>query len=150
MTSPENSEDKIRIEISNELYYKKNYNILYLYYISVKNEEIFIFIFFMILIMFTLIFSSSLGLAAQGIALILNSTITLQTSIMEFLERLSNLESNMVSVDRLMKYIDIPSEAPYHKEIDISLTNWPCNGEITFKNFVDNHLITINWFFLLV
>jgi len=46
----------------------------------------------------------------------------------------SEVEQNIVSAERVMHYIRIPSEAPYEMESKIDET-WPDRGEIEFQGY---------------
>ena len=46
-----------------------------------------------------------------------------------------DIESNIVSVERVMEYASLPHEAPEIIENKRPSTNWPFNGEIEFKNY---------------
>jgi ATP-binding cassette subfamily C (CFTR/MRP) protein 1 len=46
----------------------------------------------------------------------------------------SEVEQNIVSVERIMQYINIPPEAPYEIEGRVDDT-WPSRGEIEFKEY---------------
>ena len=52
--------------------------------------------------------------------------------------RCANLENDMISMERCIKYMQIVQEAPSHiLEVDNNLIkeNWPQYGEIQFQNF---------------
>lgn len=46
-----------------------------------------------------------------------------------------DIESNIVSVERVMEYAALPPEAPEIIKDKRPSTNWPFNGEIEFKNY---------------
>jgi ABC-type multidrug transport system fused ATPase/permease subunit len=46
-----------------------------------------------------------------------------------------DIESNIVSVERIMEYSELTPEAPAIIEEKRPSTNWPFNGEIEFKNY---------------
>ena len=46
----------------------------------------------------------------------------------------SDLEANMVAVERIQQYFKIPGEASRLTLIDDTLTNWPKEGKIDFVN----------------
>ncbi|AWU74051.1 uncharacterized protein C5L36_0A06450 [Pichia kudriavzevii] len=46
-----------------------------------------------------------------------------------------DIESNIVSVERVMEYATLPHEAPAVIEDKRPAANWPFNGEIEFKNY---------------
>ena len=46
----------------------------------------------------------------------------------------SDLEANMVAVERIQQYCKIPGEAPRSTSSDESLGAWPVEGRIEFTN----------------
>lgn len=71
------------------------------------------------------------GLAGLSISFALNVTQALNWSV----RMASDLEANMVSVERINQYCKIPSEASHNLPSDESLRyNWPSDGRIIFKS----------------
>eukprot|EP00957_Ditylum_brightwellii_P023387 1764716-Ditylum_brightwellii.AAC.1 len=71
------------------------------------------------------------GLAGLSISFALTVTQALNWSV----RMSSDLEANMVAVERIKQYSMIPSEAPRHTEEDKNLPHrWPIGGAIEFKS----------------
>ncbi|KAL7749286.1 hypothetical protein RI367_005438 [Sorochytrium milnesiophthora] len=60
-------------------------------------------------------------------------SISLVSAFMNAVVASCGLETDMVSVERIKQYIDLPSEAPEHT-IDLD-AQWPPAGRITFRNY---------------
>ena len=73
--------------------------------------------------------STFAGFAGLGISLCLSITQSLNWSV----RMASDLESQMVSVERVHEYTSIPSETDKYYQSD-SIADWPKSGDITFKN----------------
>ena len=73
--------------------------------------------------------STFAGFAGLGISLCLSITQSLNWSV----RMASDLESQMVSVERVHEYTSIPSETDKYYQSD-SVAEWPQSGSITFKN----------------
>lgn len=69
------------------------------------------------------------GLAGLSISFALSVTQSLNFSV----RMGSDLEADMVSVERISQYTKLPSEAAEYRSIDDSLNGWPKHGEIIFK-----------------
>jgi ATP-binding cassette subfamily C (CFTR/MRP) protein 2 len=70
----------------------------------------------------------------QTIGIMLTYTKSLQNSLFNLLQALSNLENGMVSLERILQYQTIPCEKPNHLPSD-DLLNWPTKGHIRFQNY---------------
>ena len=71
------------------------------------------------------------GLAGLSISFALSVTQSLNWSCRMF----SDLETNMVAVERIHQYCNIPSEASHHLPDDQNLKySWPSKGRITFTS----------------
>jgi ATP-binding cassette subfamily C (CFTR/MRP) protein 1 len=46
----------------------------------------------------------------------------------------ADLESNLISVERIKEYINLPAEADWTNP-DFGNTDWPSKGKICFKNY---------------
>ncbi|XP_059177499.1 multidrug resistance-associated protein 1-like [Physella acuta] len=67
-----------------------------------------------------------------GLCLTMGLTIT---SNMQLQVRMASLlEMDIVSLERILQYIGLPSEAPQHLECPGHFPEWPLSGTITFKN----------------
>lgn len=53
------------------------------------------------------------------------------------MRQISELETNVVAVERINEYCRIPDEAPWHLKMSkqICVKYWPLNGEIEFRNY---------------
>jgi ATP-binding cassette subfamily C (CFTR/MRP) protein 1 len=70
------------------------------------------------------------GLAGLSISFALSVTQSLNWSV----RMSSDLEAQMVSVERIQQYCRIPSEAPHNQPIDNTMGSWPSRGEIIFSS----------------
>jgi ABC-type multidrug transport system fused ATPase/permease subunit len=78
------------------------------------------------------------NVSAQSCSIIFTYSVLLQEYLGSIYNRCANLENDMISMERCIKYTQIIQEAPSHvPEIDDNLINqnWPQNGEIEFKNY---------------
>eukprot|EP00026_Physarum_polycephalum_P008777 Phypoly_transcript_08878.p1 GENE.Phypoly_transcript_08878~~Phypoly_transcript_08878.p1 ORF type:complete len:352 (-),score=56.36 Phypoly_transcript_08878:57-1112(-) len=66
----------------------------------------------------------------------LSLTYALQlTAVLNFLVRQSaEVETQIVAVERVIEYVDLPTEAPYHLPNSRAPSDWPSAGEIRFEN----------------
>ncbi|KAK8801165.1 hypothetical protein WA158_001935 [Blastocystis sp. Blastoise] len=71
-----------------------------------------------------------IGLAALSISYALNVTQTLNWVV----RMAADMETQIVSVERINSYAQLPKEAPEHIEGHIPEESWPSRGDITFKN----------------
>jgi len=70
------------------------------------------------------------GLAGLAVSYTFTVTTHLNASVQFF----SQLEGEMVSVERIKQYCNLTSEAPRALPADASLSDWPSNGEIAFSS----------------
>jgi len=88
--------------------------------------------------------------SSQQTGLMLTYYIVLQDTIFSFLSYTAWFENSMVSLERCLKYFEIPQEKPNILETDESLIQkWPNQGKIEFKNFSvkyrpDNEIVLKN------
>ena len=78
------------------------------------------------------------NVTAQSCSIIFTYSVLLQEYLGSIYNRCANLENDMISMERCIKYMQIIQEAPSHiPEIDDNLINenWPQNGEIQFQNY---------------
>ena len=78
------------------------------------------------------------NVTAQSCSIIVTYSVLLQEYLGSIYNRCANLENDMISMERCIKYMQIIQEAPSHiPEIDDNLINekWPQNGEIQFQNY---------------
>lgn len=71
----------------------------------------------------------------QVIGILLTYSIQLQYVLNDFLLCRSNLESNMISMERCLTYTNIETEKPQVMPNDTLLPDWPSQGKIQFKNY---------------
>lgn len=71
-----------------------------------------------------------LGLGGLSISFALSITTTLNWTV----RMASDLEANMIAVERIQQYCKIPGEAPRSISSDESLGAWPVEGRIEFTN----------------
>lgn len=70
------------------------------------------------------------GLAGLGISYALSVTQSLNWTV----RMASDLEANMVAVERIDEYARLPKEGERETFLDKDLPSWPSKGEIVFKN----------------
>ncbi len=104
------------------------------------------------IIIFIVIFKDQF--TSQNTGLMLTYYVVLQDTIFAFLSFTTALENAMVSLERCLKYLEIPQEKPNLLESDESLISWPSEGKIEFKDFSvkyrpDNELILKNLNFVI-
>jgi len=78
---------------------------------------------------------TSRGSITPGLAgLSLSYALDMTTSLTWFIRMMTDLESNIVSLERIMEYAGNEEEAPWHREHDNALNpNWPARGDIQFR-----------------
>jgi ABC-type multidrug transport system fused ATPase/permease subunit len=76
-------------------------------------------------------FVSSTGLVGLAVSYALNVTQMLSHAV----RQISELENNIVSVERLKEYAEIDSEAESVINENRVRENWPENGEVVFDNY---------------
>ncbi|KAG8760180.1 hypothetical protein FRC11_000794 [Ceratobasidium sp. 423] len=75
------------------------------------------------------------GVDAGLVGLVLSYSLSTTQSLNFFIRSASELEQNLVSVERVLNYINLKSEAPLEIP-DVSLPeNWPQRGEIEFQSY---------------
>jgi ABC-type multidrug transport system fused ATPase/permease subunit len=86
------------------------------------------------LITFLIIFKDHFS--SQNTGLMLTYYVVLQDNIFAYLSYIAYFENAMVSLERCLKYMEIPEEKPLVLETDKSLvSSWPSEGRVLFKNF---------------
>ncbi|XP_048757959.2 multidrug resistance-associated protein 1-like isoform X1 [Ostrea edulis] len=71
------------------------------------------------------------GIVGLSITYALNVTQTLNWLV----RMTTELETNIVAVERVKEYSEIPTEAPWKIEETKPESTWPLNGEIVFRNY---------------
>ncbi|EPY85139.1 multidrug resistance-associated protein 6 [Camelus ferus] len=73
----------------------------------------------------------SAGLVGFSVSAALQVTQTLQWAVRSW----TDLESSIVSVERMKDYAQTPKEAPWRLPACAARPPWPCGGQIEFRNF---------------
>uniref|UniRef100_A0A7E4W8A1 ABC-type glutathione-S-conjugate transporter n=1 Tax=Panagrellus redivivus TaxID=6233 RepID=A0A7E4W8A1_PANRE len=74
---------------------------------------------------------SSAGLVGLSVSYALNITDALNFAV----RHIGEIETNIVSVERLKEYTEIPSEAPWRIKAKSVPSGWPTAGQIEFKGY---------------
>jgi ATP-binding cassette, subfamily C (CFTR/MRP), member 1 len=75
------------------------------------------------------------GLSAGMVGLAMSYALQITQSLNWIVRQTVEVETNIVSVERVLEYANLPNEAPdviFKKRPNIG---WPANGQITFKNY---------------
>lgn len=80
------------------------------------------------------------GIAGLGVTYGLSLNVLQATVIWN----ICNAENKMISVERILQYSKIPSEAPLVIDDHIPLDNWPNAGSIVFKDLQVNNKVDTN------
>uniref|UniRef100_A0A914PWL7 ABC transporter domain-containing protein n=1 Tax=Panagrolaimus davidi TaxID=227884 RepID=A0A914PWL7_9BILA len=80
---------------------------------------------------------SSPGLVGLSVSYALNITEVLSFAV----RQVSELETNIVSVERLKEYTEVESEAPWKIEGKSPPSGWPTKGQIEFRGFSTRYRI---------
>ena len=91
------------------------------------------FSFIIFLVVFSIVFRTDFKPAIIGI--LLTYCVQIQDELVRYLTCRSNLENDMVGLERCLAYTRIISEKPEHMKIDETLENWPTEGGIKFENY---------------
>lgn len=73
--------------------------------------------------------------SAGFIGLALSYALNITQSLNWIVRMTVEVETNIVSVERMLEYSDLPSEAPAHIEETMPPATWPANGEVHFKDY---------------
>ena len=93
------------------------------------------FFFELFLVVFSLSFMQYYNDNLEVIALLLNYSTSLETTLSSFLLDSSSFQNTMISMERCLKYSDIVKEAPSRTTKDKELTHWPYEGSIVFHKY---------------
>ena len=93
------------------------------------------FFFELFLVVFSLSFMQYYNDNLEVIALLLNYSTSLETTLSSFLLDSSSFQNTMISMERCLKYSDIIKEAPSRTTKDKELTSWPYEGGIVFHKY---------------
>ena len=92
------------------------------------------FVFFVFIILISLMFSDNFN--ENNVGLLLTYSLVLSNNLYNFLFGSSEIENNMISVERCLEFLEIDSEAPLELDSDKQLeTDWPNEGIIKFVNY---------------
>ncbi|CCK72352.1 ATP-binding cassette bilirubin transporter BPT1 KNAG_0J02730 [Huiozyma naganishii CBS 8797] len=79
--------------------------------------------------------SSSKPLTAGMVGLLMSYVLQVTTSLMWIVRSSVMIETGIVSVERIMEYCELPSEAEQIVDDYRPASNWPSKGAIQFKNY---------------
>ncbi|KAA8529722.1 hypothetical protein F0562_034178 [Nyssa sinensis] len=101
-------------------------------WLSVRINFLFNFSFFIVLIILVTLPSSSIDPSLAGLA----ATFGLNLNVLQawVIWNLCNVENKMISVERILQFSKIPSEAPLVIETCRPEPKWPINGRIELEN----------------
>jgi ATP-binding cassette subfamily C (CFTR/MRP) protein 1 len=91
------------------------------------------FIFSVFLIVFSILFKDKFD--SQSIGLMLSYSLLLEVYLFSLLNTVTLIENSMVSIERCLKFTDIPEEKPNHLPNDNRLASWPSEGKIEFRDY---------------
>ncbi|KAI1280795.1 ATP-binding cassette sub-family C member 3 [Halotydeus destructor] len=83
--------------------------------------------------MFAVFSRNSIDSGSAGLSVTYALSVTLTLNML--IRNTSELETNIVSVERLLEYSEIPTEAPFVVEQNRPDENWPARGEVEFDNY---------------
>lgn len=75
------------------------------------------------------------GLSAGMVGLAMSYALQITTSLNWIVRQSVEVETNIVSVERVLEYARLPSEAPEINPRNRPPVSWPANGEVEFKNY---------------
>ncbi|KAL8092112.1 hypothetical protein AgCh_034413 [Apium graveolens] len=87
---------------------------------------------FTFLLVFSMYFKDSINPAIAGLAVTYG--LTLNGNLSGVIWCLCHLETKMISVERILQYMTIPSEAPLIIQENRPHSSWPLRGEIDIRN----------------
>lgn len=101
-------------------------------WLCVRVNFLFNLVFFLLLVALVHLPRSSINPSLAGLAV----TYGLSLNVLQawVIWNLCNVENKMISVERILQFANIPSEAPAIIENCIPETNWPSRGEIELKD----------------
>ena len=91
------------------------------------------YMFIVFLVLFSIFFRENFAPATIGI--LLTYCVQIQDELVRYLTCRSNLENDMVGLERCIAYTKIKSEKPEKMPIDDELGIWPKEGKIKFENY---------------
>lgn len=75
------------------------------------------------------------GLSASLVGLAMSYALQITTSLNWIVRQSVEVETNIVSVERVLEYAELPSEAPEIIKGHRPPISWPANGEVEFKSY---------------
>lgn len=75
------------------------------------------------------------GLSAGMVGLAMSYALQITTSLNWIVRQTVEVETNIVSVERVLEYARLPSEAPEIISRKRPAVSWPAKGEVEFKNY---------------
>lgn len=75
------------------------------------------------------------GLGAGWVGLAMSYALQITTSLNWIVRQSVEVETNIVSVERVLEYAELPSEAPEIIHRNRPPVSWPAKGEVEFKNY---------------
>lgn len=73
---------------------------------------------------------------ASLIAFLMNYAVQISNALMWIIRASVAIETNSVSIERIIEFCELPSEKPFELPVDKTLPkNWPEHGEIEFENY---------------
>lgn len=79
--------------------------------------------------------SSGTGLGPGTVGLAMSYALQITQSLNWIVRQTVEVETNIVSVERVLEYAALPSEAPEVIHRNRPPANWPARGQVTFNNF---------------
>lgn len=79
--------------------------------------------------------SNHSGLSAGMVGLAMSYALQITTSLNWIVRQSVEVETNIVSVERVLEYAELPSEAPEIIKGNRPPISWPANGEVEFKSY---------------
>ena len=70
-----------------------------------------------------------------SIGLCLSYALNISSTLQVLTRNLSDIETNLVSVERISEYQDVIQEAPQRLPENKPLSHWPSNGVVTFEAY---------------
>lgn len=72
---------------------------------------------------------------ASQVGLIVSYALNTTQNLNWLVRTTSDIETNIVGVERILEYTDLPTEAEWHISATAPETGWPLNGKIEFKDY---------------
>lgn len=77
----------------------------------------------------------SRNIDAGLVGLLMSYALNTTQSLNWIVRSATEVETNIVSIERILEYIDLPAEAPLHIEGKEPKESWPDKGEIVFEDY---------------